>query len=125
MNAAEEWARCRGWIEAALENSPGFETIEDVERHIESGVYHLWPSTKSAVITRIDEYPTAKILMAVHGGGDLGDLLNVVIPQIRDFAAINGFDYFGGEGREGWTRPLKHLDFEVAFITMLLPLRKH
>lgn len=121
----EEWARCRKWIEAALEHSPGLETIADVERNIESGIYIFWPAPKSAVITRVDEYPTGKVLMAVHGGGDLGELMERVIPQLEDFAACNSFDYFGGEGREGWTRVLKSAGYEIAFVTMLKPLRKN
>lgn len=125
VNAQMEWSRCRPWIIAALENSPGLETIEDVERLIEEGRYFFWPAANCAVITRIDEYPEARALMAVHGGGDLEEFLNVVIPQLEEFAACNGFDYFGGEGREGWSRALKKYGYELAFITMLKPLRKN
>lgn len=124
-NAQEEWCRCRPWIEAALESSPGLETIEDVERNIESGRYVFWPAPHCAVITRIDEYPTARALMAVHGGGDLDEFMSKVIPFLEEFAACNGFDYFGGEGREGWARVLKKNGYETAFITMLKPLRKN
>lgn len=122
---AEAWARCRPWIIAALERSPGLETIEDVERNIEYGVYVFWPSKNCAVITRIDEYPTARALIAVHGGGNLDELMHVVIPQLEEFAACNGFDYFGGEGRKGWARVLENNGYELAFITMLKPLRKN
>ena len=125
MTPQEQWSRCKGWIQAALDHSPGLETIEDVERNIESGRYHFWPSQQSAVITRVDEYPTGKVLMAVHGGGNLAELMTRVIPALEEFAQCNGFDYFGGEGREGWVRTLKSSGYEVAFVTMLKPLRLH
>lgn len=125
LDPVVEWARCKPWIEAALEHSPGLETIEDVERNIERGFYTFWPAENCAVITRVDDYPEARAMMAVHGGGDLQELLTIVIPQLEDFAACNGFDYFGGEGRKGWARALESRGYELAFITMLKSLRKH
>lgn len=123
MSVQAEWQRCRVWIEAAVNRSPGFETIEDVEDMIASGRYQFWPAKDCAVITRIDEFRRVRALMAVHGGGNLAALRDGLVPELEKWARINGFDYFGGEGREGWARTLKPKGYHVAFITMLKPLQ--
>jgi hypothetical protein len=36
---ASEWARCRPWIQAALEKAAGLQTVENVERLIAERIY--------------------------------------------------------------------------------------
>lgn len=123
MTTEEEWQRCRPWIEAALAESPGLETIEEVERLIACGRYIFWPHQDCAVITRVDQFEWARVLMAVHGGGKLGALMDELIPEMEKWAKVNDFDYFGGEGRLGWIPTLKKMGYKVAFVTMLKPLK--
>lgn len=117
-----EWERCRSWIVAALENSPGYETIEDVERKIAAKVYQFWPGWKCAAATCIYTYDKRKVLAVVHGGGDLEELLYDIEPKMCQFARLEGCDGISGEGRLGWKPVCEKHGYRLSHITMIKDL---
>lgn len=121
---AEEWGRCRHYIEAALAHSPGFETIEDVERHIESGAYQFWPGIHCAAITEIAQFTTKKMLVMQHVGGDLDELLHRMEPHLCAFARAAGCDGIMGLGREGWKRVGEKLGYRLAWVALMKYLKQ-
>lgn len=116
--AQYEWARCRPHIEAALERSPGLETIEDVERRIADGRYMFWPGRKSAAITEIVEYDRKRAMVMIHGGGDMGEMLDEMEPVICAMARLMGCSMIMGTGRKGWEKPGLKRGYKFGWITM-------
>lgn len=114
----DRWALAKPHIEAALMAVPPMETIADVERKIGSGHYQLWLADKSAAVTSIQVYPQTKTLTVIHGGGDLGELLDNVEPVLCEYARAMGCDAMMGTGRKGWERPLQSRGYGFAWITM-------
>ena len=115
--AQYEWARCRPYIEAALERSPGLETIEDVERRIQDGRYLFWPGKKSAAITEVVQYDQKCAMVMIHGGGDMAEMLEME-PFICGYAKALGCQLILGTGRKGWEKPGLKRGYKFAWITM-------
>jgi hypothetical protein len=116
MDRWADFARPR--IEAALLAVPAMETIADVERKIGSGRYQLWLSDNSAAVTEIQVYPLKKAVTVIHGGGDLGELVDQIEPALCDFALAMGCGAVMGTGRKGWERALLSRGYEFAWLTM-------
>lgn len=102
---------------AALETSPGLETIEDVERLIADCTYQLWPGPRSAAITEIVEFRRVKALMVRHAGGDMSELIEME-KSFCKFASAMGCAKIMGEGRQGWKRVCERMGYAFAFVTM-------
>lgn len=123
MDTRGDWARCRGWIEAAVATGPGVETIDDVERLVGEGRYQLFTAPRSAAVTEIAQFTRRRILIVVHGGGDLEELLDVLEPRMCAFACAEGCDAIMGTGRRGWDRVTKKRGYRFAWINMIKDLR--
>jgi hypothetical protein len=116
---AQEWKRCRPFIEAALEYAPTH-TIEDVEQGIQLGIYIFWPASKSAAITEIHVYPQAKHMHIFLAGGDLDELRSMV-PIWQSWARFNGCSKVTLCGRRGWERALKDQGWKADLIVLTIP----
>jgi hypothetical protein len=123
LTPAENWARCKPWIEAALVHSPGLETIEDVERAIERGTYQVWFGKECCAVTEIADYARVRALVVVHGGGDMAELLDELEPQMCAFAREQGCTLIMGTGRKGWERVTRSRGYRFGFITMVKQIR--
>ena len=120
--AGQEWARCRPLIVRALARGPGLESIGDVERLIVEGHYQFWPGRRSAAITEIAQYGRRKVLVVVHGAGDLAELLDEMEPEFCAFARALGCDAIVGTGRKGWERVTKTKGYRFGWLTMMKDL---
>lgn len=119
MTPLREWVRCKPWIEAAIAASPGFETIEDVERLLEREVYQLWAGKNCAAIGTFNEYESETAYCIVHGGGDLTELLDVVEPAVCAWATQSGCNVVMGIGRKGWERVCSKRGYKFGWIAMV------
>jgi hypothetical protein len=99
----DELARCRTFIEAALEYSQGTHEFIDIAAGVLSNRYQLWASKKSAVVTEIIVYPRLKDLHYFLAGGDL-DELKSMRPHIEEWGAKHGCTRVTLAGRPGWAR---------------------
>ena len=118
-NAAKEWARCKPWIEAALEYCRGTHRIEDIERLIAEGKLQFWPGKRSAVVTEILEYPQLKALNFFLVGGDLSELLEWEPSFIAWAKALGCTRISQVLGRRGWEPTLKPLGYKTTLSVML------
>jgi hypothetical protein len=116
---AQEWKRCRHWIEAALERAPTH-TIEDIEIGLVRGIYVFWPASRSAAITEIHIYPRAKHMHLFLAGGDLDELKSMV-PMWRSWARFNGCSKLTLAGRRGWERALKDQGWKADLVFLSIP----
>lgn len=74
--AQEEWARCRAWIEGALEFTAGLYDIEDIEKAISEGRMIFIPGVHCAVVVEVCIYPNGKALNVFAGGGERGSCID-------------------------------------------------
>jgi hypothetical protein len=117
--AQAQWARCRHWIEAALAHSPGFESLEDVERLIAESRYVFWPGQRSAAITEIAQFARMKVLVVQHAGGDLSELIDEMEPALCAYARLAGCDAIMGFGRMGWKRVTEKHGYRFGWVAMV------
>ena len=111
MNAhtqIDELARCRPWIEAALEYSGGTHNFDDVVSGLAEGKMQLWPAPKGCIVTEIVVYPRKKVLNVFLGGGELEQLMDMHKDVIA-WSKAQGCVAVTITGRYGWKKPLtKH-----------------
>ena len=79
----------------------------DLWSGIAQGFYHLWPGEQSAAVTELVDYPRARVLNVWLAGGDLQELLTVILPTIEDWAKTCGAQSVTVTGRRGWVRVLR------------------
>jgi hypothetical protein len=118
LTLAQEWSRCRAWIEAALEYDGGFNSIDDVERAIELGEAHFWPGENSAVVTQFWESREGKALHYWLCGGDLEEIVDRMQPVIDDWGRGQGCSRALICGRQGWSRVLKSSGYSPLWLAM-------
>lgn len=111
MNAhspIDELARCRSWIEAALEYSGDTHSFDDVAEALASGKMQLWPAPKGCIVTEIVVYPRKKVLNVFLGAGELDQLMDMHKDVIA-WSKAQGCVAVTITGRHGWKKPLtKH-----------------
>jgi hypothetical protein len=123
--AQMEWARCRPWLVEALGKGPGLSSIENIEEGVEACRLVFWAGEKCAWITRIDEWPNAKIMTVCLAGGEMADQeeLDAQEHQISYIAANLGCTHVGVESDEASISMLVARGFTHAFTTLLKPIR--
>jgi hypothetical protein len=122
-NARAEWARCRHWIEAAIEHSSGLLSIEDVERSIEAGNMQFWPGKACAAVTEVAVYPQSKHLMIVLAGGNMEEIISM-IPSFKWFGAAHGCTKLVEAGRPGWERVLRSRGWKRECVVLSTPIEE-
>jgi GNAT superfamily N-acetyltransferase len=121
--APQAWARCRPWLEAALERAGGTHGIDDVARLVERGDAHFWPAAACAVVTEFYFYPRLKACNFWLLGGNLKALL-ALQPVIETWARAQGCTrMLGGGPRAGWTRVLAPRGYRPAWTIYCKELR--
>lgn len=106
MTAEEEFERCRPWLEAALEYANDTHTIDDIKSGVITGRYQFWPADKAAMITEVQEYPQRRVFNVFLGGGDMGQLLDM-IDAVEVYAKTIGCKSITVCGRKGWIKVLE------------------
>ena len=113
---ADYW-RFRDQFAEALD--PERYTLEWLDAQVMSGAFKVWASDKAAILCKIELYPTGA--MDIHGmlaAGDLGEIVEVLIPQALDYGREIGC--VGGmiESRAGWVRMLKKSGWQIHQTTL-------
>lgn len=85
--------------------------IEDVEALIESGEAQLWQGLDSAAVTEVVVYPRLKVMHLWLCGGDMEEIVNVMLPEAEKQALAWGCDRMTTGGRIGWNRVLRSHGF--------------
>lgn len=108
-SASEAWARCRPWIEGAIQRSDS-PSIEEVEARILAGRAFFCPGDHAAVI-----YELTKDAHCWLAGGNLAEILQKH-RLAEAWARDNGCERMTLRGRPGWARVLKPLGYEPVTI---------
>ena len=104
MNLFAAWAFAKPILEAALVETHGTHTIDDVGLMIGSGQFALWTGEKSAALTEFVVFPRMKVVNIFACGGDLIELRDILENKIVPFAKNAGCSRITGAGRRGWAR---------------------
>jgi len=105
MSLLDEWDRCKGYIEDALEYADHSHTIDDVRQAIEDKYAVFFPLQKSAIVVEIVKYPRRKSCRIWLAGGDLEELM-VAEKVVANWAKKQGCDGMEIIGRHGWKKKL-------------------
>ena len=121
MDLEQEFARCKSWIEDALEYSGGTHDIDDIWEGIKNGTFLLWPAKESAAVTIFYVYPKKKILHIFLAGGKLEELLDMW-DSMEIYAKATGCASLSVSGRKGWMRALESRDAKYLCTTVVKEL---
>ncbi len=112
MTAAirSQFARCRPWIEAALQFD-GEDTAEAVLDDLLSGHAQLWPGDHCAIVTQCIRGPEGGTIHAWLAGGILSELL-ALRTGIEAWGRSMGCCFATIQGRKGWDRLYRPLGYE-------------
>lgn len=100
---AEAFARCYGWIEAALVRSGGTHHVVDVFDRVARGQAQLWTDPEGVVVSEIVEHPRCKEVNGWLSAGSM-DAIARIVPHIEDYARRNGCRRAVTTCRRGWER---------------------
>lgn len=99
-------------------------TKEQTWRLVETGRAFFWPGERGAIIADVYDVPAYRALNLWAAGGDLNELVNVILPNIEAWAKNNGFRYVGfASPRKGWTKLLANRGFTPQAITYAKELK--
>lgn len=121
MNAALE--KARPWLEAAVAETKGTHTLEDVIESITKGLLHLWIGERCCAVTEFINYPRKRAFNIFLAGGDAAEFTDIQ-HGMEAFARAGGATVFmhygkiteGVRRRCGWARIGE--GFEPGWIAM-------
>ncbi len=88
-------------------------TLEWLDGQIEVGAARFFCSDNAAIIAEIRDYPTgAKDVHGLIAAGDLGEIVNELIPLAEQWGRENGCIGAVIESRVGWAKALKASQYE-------------
>lgn len=102
----ETWALAAPLIERALRYQDSH-TLEDVLQAIKEDRAQLWCGERSAIVTEILKAPHKRYCRVWLAGGDMDELVNVMLPDVEAWAVKRRCQAVQVCGRHGWARVLK------------------
>lgn len=94
-------------------NRADFWPIEWIDWMLETGGAQFWEAPNSAQVTQVIDYPGgAKVCRSIAACGDLNEQVELIAPQIEEWARNVGCTACLVEGRDGWRRALKGRGYE-------------
>lgn len=118
------WEDAKRWLEPAVTTAKGRYSIEDIRRFLDDRIIALWVAMtedneiKAAITTRVFEYPNSRALeMDWIGGEEMETWLPQFQERLEEYGKSMGCDFMAGQGRRGWTKPLKELGWELENVS--------
>ena len=110
-------------ISPALEMSHGREDLVNVVERVRSDMYQCWlvfdENNKpiSALVTRLEEYPTKRMLNFMFiGGAEMSDWHEDLLDVLESFAKDNSCSGFELTGRPGWKKFLQKQGWTAPYV---------
>ena len=122
-DAHADFARCRSYLQDALDLAGGTHTMEDIVAGIQLGHFHFWPGRQSAAITEVHQFPRARFLNIFLAGGELHELLEME-PFFASWGAHLGCYRVTLTGRPGWERALKSKGWQRVAVVLFRPIEQ-
>lgn len=112
-----ELARCRPFLEPALDYNGGTHAWGDIEGGVLTGVMQLWPAPEGALVTEILRYPKQRVCNVFLGGGAM-DQLKAMVPSVEVWAKAQGCQAVTVLGRPGWVRALAPFGVKPLYLAL-------
>jgi hypothetical protein len=122
------WPLVAKYIDAAVYQTDGRYTLDDVYTLVVKHGYLLWVAIENqiivgAVVTGFVNYPRKKALFVMFLGGDKMRAWKFkMLETLRQFAREQACDIIEASGREGWSKVLKEDGFRSLWHTFEIPL---
>ena len=124
------WGKAKPLLEKACEESNGRFKINSIKDQIDSGVQVLWMLYDSdsdeilvSITTSVLNYPDRRLLAIMFCGADGLDSYwldhrDKIVPELVEWAKIQGCSGIEVSGREGWVKVLAPYGFEKTYVTL-------
>ena len=113
----DELARCRAWIEAALEYTNGTHTFDDIAAGVYVGRFSLFAGSESCAVLEINDYPRKRALNVFLVGGNLEEI-TAHMGDVEAQARACGASEITMTGRAGWALILAPQGWDKAHVSM-------
>lgn len=110
-------------FDKALAYAGGTHTRADVWEGIKSKRFQYWGDDKCCVVTEIVDFPQTRKLHIFLAAGDLDEILNFYLPQMKEFARENGCKSITNISRKGFLKRLPAYGFVPKSVTFELGLK--
>jgi len=110
---SDDLARCRPYIEDALEYCNGTHQFEDIVQGIAESKMQFWPAPRGCMVTEIVVYPRKKVFNIFLAGGEL-DQLKDMHDAMNAWAKEQGCTGGSLTGRVGWKKVLEPMGWKLA-----------
>jgi len=117
QNIADEFVRCKPWLEAALKYAGGTHTLEDVVEAVAEGKMQFWPAPRGCAVTELIQFPRKKVLHVFLAGGEMDQIIDMDSSAV-EFARINGCTGMSIAGRKGWSKVLRHKGYKESYTVL-------
>ncbi len=118
MSIYDEIARCRKWIEDALEYTGGTHDFDDVVSAIMDGRMQLWAAPLGCAVTEIVVYPKLRSLhIFLAGADDMAQLIDMIESAVI-WGQDQGCTSMTMAGRRGWEKILKQHGWKTVMTVM-------
>lgn len=114
----EEWLRCEPWLQAALDEAGNVFDLGDVLQRVVDDQARFWPGRVSAAVTEVVHFPKAMALRCWLAGGDMDEIVGVLMPRIEAYGRAIGCTRFLISGRKGWERVLRDHGYLPKYHTL-------
>ena len=109
---SDDLARCRPYIEDALQYCNGTHEFEDIVKGIAESKMQFWPAPRGCMITEIVVYPRKKVLNIFLAGGELNQLKEMN-DDMTVWAKQQGCTGGTMSGRVGWRKVLEPMGWKL------------
>ena len=106
----DDLARCREWIEAALEHTGGTHTFDDIAAGCYLGKFSLLAKSDGCAVLEIHEFPRKRALNVFLLGGELSAIGHH--DELERIARDANATEITMTGRAGWARVLAPLGWD-------------
>jgi hypothetical protein len=104
-------------LRQALAEGGNTHTVEDVLAEIERGDAQLWIDDGALIITKVEQYPQARVLSFWLAAGEL-EPVKALRKRAMEWGKSRGCDRAVLVGRRGWLRALKDTEWRETLAVM-------
>jgi hypothetical protein len=109
------WTEWRGEIAKACDGS--HHSIESIEALIDRGVLKPLFADGCCFLVELQDYPGERACQVMWAAGELSAVI-AAVPDLHAWARLHGCTEMLVEGRPGWARSLRQLDYRPWSVTL-------
>lgn len=116
-----EYARFRELFITAMD--PDMHSIEVLDEQIKEDSVQFFSSSNAAIVTHVENYLKARIIIGLWAVGNLDEIVGDLIPEAEEWGRSVGCTRAMIESRGGWLRALRNSGYGKFSTTVVKELR--